>query len=238
MYLLASMESTSLKSGCEGSITDMDDHLTWCRSTNALISVQCLKEAAALEVNFFLYVCVSPYSSDHWLVATNHTWVSVHFFFMHNRKSVFEGAIKGECIWQISLFLSSSAAAPTVCPKGYVYWTHPTNKAVYCYQAFGSSSSNRQTWYGARTACRSTGKGYDLVSIHDHYELAQVKTLLTFSTSRYWIGINDLLHEGGYVWVCKLCGIGTCPKLCHVARCRVRDVIIHFFSVFIILLFS
>eukprot|EP00117_Sycon_ciliatum_P008894 scpid15029/ scgid11407/ Macrophage mannose receptor 1; C-type lectin domain family 13 member D; C-type lectin domain family 13 member D-like; Macrophage mannose receptor 1-like protein 1 len=89
--------------------------------------------------------------------------------------------------------------ARSACPAGYNTYAHP-NGAVYCYKLV-DTSSKRRSWTSARTACTSSGKGFDLVSIHDHYEAAHVLQMVSKSTAYYfWTGLNDQSQEGGYVW--------------------------------------
>lgn len=81
-------------------------------------------------------------------------------------------------------------------------FVHPTNGAQYCYKLVGSSYNQRRSWYQARTACRSSGQYFDLVSIHDHNEANYISRLISnkkFSAYYFWIGLNDRSSEGGYM---------------------------------------
>ena len=50
---------------------------------------------------------------------------------------------------------------------------------------------------------------FDLASIHDHYEMNKIISLMKsnyarFRTYTYWFGLNDRSREGGYMYVEKV----------------------------------
>ena len=62
-------------------------------------------------------------------------------------------------------------------------------------------SSTKKTWENARKDCRN--KNGDLISIKDKAEDSMLRRFLDQKASkswRYWIGLNDKLKEGSYVW--------------------------------------
>ena len=56
-----------------------------------------------------------------------------------------------------------------------------------------------QSWSNARSTCNSYG--YDLLTIDDATENAWAdSTADSYSTSKWWVGLNDISSEGSFVW--------------------------------------
>jgi cysteine-rich repeat protein len=68
----------------------------------------------------------------------------------------------------------------------------------HCYRLIASSA----TWHDARDGCTSLSPGYDLAAISSDVELAFVVSQLPTppSSTRFWIGANDLQVEGTFTW--------------------------------------
>ncbi len=80
------------------------------------------------------------------------------------------------------------------CPPG---WDEFENS---CYKVMTSFRySQRLTWVNARAVC--LGFGGDLVSIKNEREMEFLKNLSsTYKYKLFWIGLNDRLKEGQFVW--------------------------------------
>ncbi|RUS75111.1 hypothetical protein EGW08_017118, partial [Elysia chlorotica] len=63
----------------------------------------------------------------------------------------------------------------------------------------------RKAWFGARKTCKD--EGGDLVKILDESKKNSILDLINLDTAsqkqtqeRYWIGLNDIKHEGNFTW--------------------------------------
>ncbi|XP_061432498.1 macrophage mannose receptor 1-like [Lethenteron reissneri] len=86
---------------------------------------------------------------------------------------------------------------PLPCAVG---WTTLGNHE-YCYQLNFVRLQGRRTWAESREHCRQ--QGADLLSLHDRSEailLHKISRRQPFPDTHYWIGLNSLDPDKGFVW--------------------------------------
>lgn len=98
-------------------------------------------------------------------------------------------------IFRIFLFIKSFAANSNAQENGKNRCGDTGNWTLYegqCYSCTGDELS----WYSARSSCSQVGA--ILVVISNSGIQAFLEALCT--SGNYWIGLNDLLNEGTFVW--------------------------------------
>lgn len=79
------------------------------------------------------------------------------------------------------------SAIRSVCPDGWLTYDK------WCYKGF----TGEKTWLQARDSCRVIGA--DLLSVHGQNEIDFLTNQFSFSSIKYWIGLNDL-NKNGFMW--------------------------------------
>ncbi|KFU84338.1 Macrophage mannose receptor 1, partial [Chaetura pelagica] len=81
---------------------------------------------------------------------------------------------------------------PPSCPEGW----QSTPYSSFCFKV---GREKMQTWFGARDFCRAIGG--DLACIHSEEEQKLMVDLReSYHHSSYWMGLNALESDGGFVW--------------------------------------
>ncbi|XP_067326422.1 macrophage mannose receptor 1-like [Anolis sagrei] len=86
---------------------------------------------------------------------------------------------------------------PPPCPDG---WTPSPTRSV-CFKAFIGEKYQKKTWFEAQDFCKEIGG--DLPSIHNQEEqnvMENIDILRDPWTTDFWIGLNKLDPENGWVW--------------------------------------
>ncbi|CAC5395317.1 MRC [Mytilus coruscus] len=78
------------------------------------------------------------------------------------------------------------------CPLGWVIPTNVTSTSCYLF------STDSKNWENAQIECRNNGA--NLVAINSEEEMFYIKEQAKDRNSHFWLGANDRLNEGIFVW--------------------------------------